>query len=285
MFFTCLKWIAGSYLLLCVFAIFSEFFDSEKRPDSHRQSGQSEDDGFPSVTMRKIELEIEQAPPDVDPRTLPEHNEERTDIVVPYSEKDQAKDLGAWWDKEKRTWYVPGDLHLDPFEKWLPAPSKLTIELVPKTCWFSNVRSNVSKEAWKLLSAQSARKAGYKCEICGGRGPRHPVECHEIWKYDDSTRVQHLKGLISLCPDCHEVKHIGLAEVKGRSEEALAHLMKINSWKRPRAKKYVRDQFLIWQERSRSQWELDVSWLKSLGVEVVVRDRPKLSSNLPESTV
>ena len=43
---------------------------------------------------------------------------QRTFISVPYSEKSEAKDLGAKWDKQERSWYVPGGLDLTPFDKW-----------------------------------------------------------------------------------------------------------------------------------------------------------------------
>ena len=58
---------------------------------------------------------------------------------------------------------------------------KLTIELVPKTAWYKNVRSEVSKDRWDELRKECYRNANYKCEVCGGTGPKWPVECHEIW--------------------------------------------------------------------------------------------------------
>jgi len=81
---------------------------------------------------------------------------------------------------------------------------KLTIELVPSTAWYSNVRSNVSKEVWDIIRKKSYAKANYKCEVCGdvgtNQGVGHKVECHEIWHYDDDSHTQTLTGLISLCP-------------------------------------------------------------------------------------
>jgi len=65
-------------------------------------------------------------------------------------------------------------------------PSKLlTVELVPSSSWFSNVRSNVSKKTWDFLRKSTYKKANHRCEICGGRGDKWPVECHEVWDYDD----------------------------------------------------------------------------------------------------
>ena len=101
---------------------------------------------------------------------------------------------------------------------------RLQVELVPSTCWFSNVRDHVSKTDWDTLRKATYQKAGHVCEICGGRGPKWPVECHEIWHYDDESLTQTLKGLIALCPSCHETKHIGLAGLRGRVEIAKVHL-------------------------------------------------------------
>jgi putative DNA primase/helicase len=45
---------------------------------------------------------------------------ERTALVVPFAEKDQAKSLGAKWDKEAKAWYAPQGTDLGPLAKWIP---------------------------------------------------------------------------------------------------------------------------------------------------------------------
>jgi hypothetical protein len=144
----------------------------------------------------------------------------------------------------------------------------LTIELVPQTCWFSNVRSEVSKADWEVLKQATFRKAGYQCEVCGGRGASWPVECHEIWYYDDAEHLQTLVGLTALCPSCHEVKHRGFANVKGRGDIADRHLAQVNGWTKQLTKQYVEDQFQVWLKRSRHEWKLDISWLNQFDIEV-----------------
>jgi hypothetical protein len=96
-------------------------------------------------------------------------------------------------------------------------PARLTIELVPKTSWYHNVHALTDELGWDRIRRQVYRQADYRCEICGGKGPEHPVECHEVWRYDDRTSVQMLVRMIALCPACHQVKHIGLANVHGRA--------------------------------------------------------------------
>lgn len=137
----------------------------------------------------------------------------------------------------------------------------LTIELVPSTVWYSNLRSELPKEQWDCLRKACYRKAGYVCEICGGKGPKWPVECHEIWDFNDERRTQTLTGLVALCPDCHSVKHIGLAGKRGRGREARDHLVKVNGWSREQANSYIRKSFEVWEERSRHEWTLDISWI------------------------
>lgn len=146
------------------------------------------------------------------------------------------------------------------------APSPLTIELVPASCWFTNVRSQVSTADWERLRKQTAAAAGHRCEICGGQGPKWPVECHEMWHYDLEQRVQKLVRLIALCPACHEVKHLGLAETRGRLRPALEHLARINGWTLVDAQTYAEAVFEIWGQRSRIRWTLDLQFLDDLKI-------------------
>lgn len=150
---------------------------------------------------------------------------------------------------------------------------KLTIELVPKTCWFSNVESNVTPSQWNKLKKISSQEANHRCKICGGKGPKWPVECHEIWEYDDSRLVQTLKGLISLCPSCHSAKHMGFAQLCGREVEITCHLAIVNKWSYEFACEYISEQFKVWENRSKYTWLLDISWLEQHGILVENQDR------------
>lgn len=143
--------------------------------------------------------------------------------------------------------------------------AKLTVELVPKTVWFKNLRSELSQEEWDKLRKTTYKAAGYKCEVCGGKGPKWPVDAHEIWEYDDENKIQKLLGLTALCPSCHSCKHIGLAQVKGNYERARKHLAKVNGWSEEDAEHYIQAQFEIWAWRSEFDWKLDLSWLEKVG--------------------
>ncbi|MGD9825029.1 zincin-like metallopeptidase domain-containing protein, partial [Desulfobacter sp.] len=44
---------------------------------------------------------------------------EKTYINVPYAEKDEAKGLGAKWDKEQKSWFIAAGADQSLFEKWM----------------------------------------------------------------------------------------------------------------------------------------------------------------------
>lgn len=48
----------------------------------------------------------------------------KTYLFVPYEEKDEAKALGARWDKSNKSWYAPAGMDLNQFSKWLNEPSQ-----------------------------------------------------------------------------------------------------------------------------------------------------------------
>jgi hypothetical protein len=147
----------------------------------------------------------------------------------------------------------------------------LTVELVPSTCWFSNLRSELTREEWDDLRRPVFERAGNRCEVCGQRGIAHPVECHEVWEYDDERHVQRLAGLVALCPACHEAKHMGYAASTGRGARARAHLARVNGWSMDDVELYLDAQFEQWSRRSQHEWTLDLSWLRQFGLDA----RPK----------
>ncbi len=142
---------------------------------------------------------------------------------------------------------------------------KLTIELVPESSFYHNVRSEVSTATWDKIRKFVYKRANYKCEICGGQGDKHPVECHEVWYYYDaglgSKALQRLIKFIALCPKCHQVKHFGLSRIRGLEFKAEEHLKTINNWDNWEARGYIDDCFETWGERSQMEWQVDVRYL------------------------
>lgn len=138
---------------------------------------------------------------------------------------------------------------------------KLTIELIPETCWYSNVRTNVPKSVWDRIRHLCYKKAKYRCEICGGKGNTHPVECHEKWEYDDKKKEQKLVGFVALCPDCHSVKHLGRTQHMGNMDEACYHIMRVNEWNDHELNRYLAEVTEVYQERSKHQWILNIEYM------------------------
>ena len=64
----------------------------------------------------------------------------------------------------------------------------------------------------------------------------------------------------------HEVKHMGFSELRGKKDEAVAHLALANGWPLQGAFDYVDEAFDVWRERSRHAWQLDISWLETQGI-------------------
>lgn len=145
----------------------------------------------------------------------------------------------------------------------------LTVDLVPMSSWQDNVRTRESKATWDRLRKATYRRAGYVCEVCGengkDQGREWPVECHEIWEYNEQTRVQKLVGLIALCPACHEVKHTGrTVKLGGQAARAcvMARLVRVNGWTPQAAELHVREAFQVWERRSRQDWTLDLTFIE-----------------------
>lgn len=51
-----------------------------------------------------------------------------TDINVPFHEKDDAKRLGARWDADRKTWFLPDGMETVLFTKWLPQRSNFNLQ-------------------------------------------------------------------------------------------------------------------------------------------------------------
>jgi len=210
-------------------------------------------------------------------------------LDVPYSEKDEAKNAGARWSSDEKRWFAPRP-GMDALTRWEALPdvtdllpgedrtlgSGLFVDLVPSSCWFTNVRSCVSEKDWERLRRMVTRRAGMRCEACGAdedRVTRRWLEAHERWVFDTATHTQRLARLICLCTDCHHTTHYGRAVVFGTSDAAFLHLRAVTGMSKADADTHVAEAFHVWEERSRRTWTLDLSMLTDAGV--TVRRPPK----------
>ena len=205
-------------------------------------------------------------------------------LDVPFSEKDEAKRAGARWDGEARRWYAPrpGMAGLDrwsprpPLPELLPGEDRtfgagLFVDMIPASCWFTSARTGIAPVDWERTRRMVYERAGNRCEACKrAANPAAGVrmEAHERWLFDDARGVQVLRRLICLCGACHGATHWGLAQIQGRSSEALNHLMMVRGFSLERAAVHVGEAFEVWRARSARTWDLDLSILTCAGVEL-----------------
>jgi|GEM_PF-379325 len=65
-------------------------------------------------------------------------------LKVPFSEKDEAKALGARWNAEQKLWYVPQGLEAAPFAKWFSAAAIPTAANTATNSPSKNTSANTS---------------------------------------------------------------------------------------------------------------------------------------------
>lgn len=63
----------------------------------------------------------------------------RTNLRVPFAEKDEAKRLGARWDAARKVWYIENVTDTAPFSRWIPTEG---MDSLPETMSKAKVVSN-----------------------------------------------------------------------------------------------------------------------------------------------
>ncbi len=109
----------------------------------------------------------------------------RAYLDVPFADKEAAKALGAYWDQVARRWYDPNPptTGLDHWAVRPDVPDLLPgedrtfgdgsfVNMVPKSCWFTNVRTCVTQQDWERLRRMITTRAGQRCEACGASEDR-----------------------------------------------------------------------------------------------------------------
>lgn len=133
---------------------------------------------------------------------------------------------------------------------------RLTIELVPSTSWFANLRNNAKPGVWDVIRRKSYADAGHVCSVCGYQGK---LFCHERWLYDDVNHIQKLGGFVALCKLCHMVKHIGYAGIFFEDYSGLIkHFRWVNQCSYEDFVFARAIAFDVWEERSKFQWTQDL---------------------------
>lgn len=87
-----------------------KWFISEATPERIEAMDKA---GFKTVEVEQKNLESVQKNENAE-------TNQKTLLSVPFEEKDLAKELGAKFDRETKSWYVPEGKDLEPFERWKP---------------------------------------------------------------------------------------------------------------------------------------------------------------------
>lgn len=142
----------------------------------------------------------------------------------------------------------------------LESKLKLNFELVPDGCWYSNLRTILSKAQWDYIKKDAKERAKGKCAICGKKVSR--LEAHEKWSYDKENATQKLEDVISVCHNCHSVIHYGRTSLLSNPEIAEKHFMKVNNCSYADFRKALGEAVNRHKELNEiSEWKLDLSWL------------------------
>lgn len=202
----------------------------------------------------------------------------RIDLDVPFSDKEQARDMGAKWDGDLGTWFAPnGEPAL--VKKWPMKPGLerlagedtqfmgnfLFADLLPRGCTLNNIRFDLEPESWDRLSKLLFKRANNRCECCH---TDEKLEAHERWAFDIKKQLMSLKRIILLCHACHQTTHIDYATKQGKEREARQHLMRVNGYDQKEAWDHINEAKEIQEELNQFTWKMDISLLTNNGLKL-----------------
>lgn len=144
---------------------------------------------------------------------------------------------------------------------------KLTLELIPEMQWGQSLARLLPTEVWDSLRREIYQKFNYECAICSGSGR---MNCHEVWTFDDKNHIQFLKGLQSLCDDCHMIRHWGrtVAETqkgtypKDTLTRLTRHFCEVNECTVAEFEEHKVEMGSLWLKRSGHHYKIDFGLFK-----------------------
>lgn len=111
--------------------------------------------------------------------------DKNTPIVVNFAEKDNAKSLGARWDANAKTWYIPKGSNIEPFLRWYPYGHNLPVS---------------SKDFYLLFSLNLCWKCGELSEV-------YAFVLNET-TIQENIEGQQMSNVIDFQPICSFVNHL-----------------------------------------------------------------------------
>jgi hypothetical protein len=105
--------------------------------------------------------------------------EMRTNLQVPFADKDEAKQLGARWDAARKLWYVENKADMSPFARWMAST---------KSTGVTGAAGATGAIASKQSSSPENQSNGIT--IVGSRYVEHPRVCDCLpWEVCDLCRA------------------------------------------------------------------------------------------------
>lgn len=101
-------------------------------------------------------------PPAQEQVQSPPPADDRTYVHVPFKEKEQARELGAKWDRQERSWYIPADVDKGPFEHWLNPAPKVDAEASEQAPAQAEKAAPVPKASREYLAVPFGERAAAK---------------------------------------------------------------------------------------------------------------------------
>ncbi len=117
----------------------------------------------------------------------PPSQSSKTWIDVPYPHKDEAKALGARWDRQEQSWYVPASVDPAPFAQWTPAaPPRVRPKQSPAT----PPRQYLAVPYGERVAAKAAGAVWDKAVKSWYAGPKADMTKLKRWKPENVPTPQ-----------------------------------------------------------------------------------------------
>jgi len=152
----------------------------------------------------------------------------------------------------------------------------LTMEIVPETAWFFNLRKMFTQTMWDLVRNRIYGEFWYMCGMCGKEFWNEELEeweikkanggglhAHKIWHYNDVDEIQTCTGIIALCPTCHACKHMVLTQKRCeegqiKMSDIIGHFFTVNQCLPRDFDTALEWEMKVYKERSSHPWLCDI---------------------------
>lgn len=123
---------------------------------------------------------------------------DRVYVQIPFKEKEQARELGAKWDRQEKSWYIPDGVDKEPFAHWInPAPKVEAAESeqerseIPKTAQIpKSSREYLAVPYGERAAAKAAGAAWDKTAKSWYIGPDGDAAALARWKPENVSNEQ-----------------------------------------------------------------------------------------------